>query len=445
MRIHLTALILAAAGCAGAAPGSHADLLIQNVVIVSPERANPSPATDVLLRDGIIAAIGPDAANDASPTARSVEGGGLYLIPGLIDGHTHLSEIPGMTFEQEQDFPDIAQQAHRQIPRSYLYHGFTTVIDLNGRPDYIEAWNAQQIRPNAYFCGAAPVFDGYPMSWMPKPARYELMPYFLYDESRADEFPENVDPADHSPDAVISKMRADGAICVKTHHERGFGGRGDLPVPTVGLIRNLVSSAHRSGMPVLMHANSQSAQAFGVEAGVDAFAHGMWTWNDRAATELSSEIAVILAAAIEQEIAVQPTIQVLYGERDLHDPDYLSKPALRHVLPASLIDWHRTEEGQWWRKRMAGIPYIATLLESSGWQSLDAEPIARVTAALSYAAEKQRRAAFWQRYAERSYLRQSARPQWQARNGQLDHCRRLGGDNFPRRYYRQCALIWTRR
>ena len=390
MRRCLTAICLTAAavGCATAGPAALTnELLIENVIIISPERPDPSTLTDVLLRDGKIARIGRDISDDADASVPRIDGRGGYLTPGLIDSHTHLGEIPGMNFQHEEDYPEIARNARRQIPRSYLYHGFTTLIDLNGRPDVIAAWNRRPVRPQAYFCGAAPVFDGYPMSWMPKPARYKIMPYFLYDQSRADEFPQGVDPAAHSPKAVVAKMRADGAICVKTHYERGFGGRGDLPVPTAELIRALVSFAHDADMPVLMHANAQSAQRFGLGPGIDAFAHGMWTWDDRTATALSPDITGILDAVIEQKIATQPTVQVLYGERDLHDPDYLKNPALRQVLPQILIDWYETEDGQWWRNRMAGIPFVAALLDEERWQELDAEPIARVMAALSYLAE----------------------------------------------------------
>jgi hypothetical protein len=52
-------------------------------------------------------------------------------------------------------------------------------------------------------------------------------------------------------------------------------------------------------------------------------------------------------------IGWQPTIQVLYGERDLFDPRYLDNPPLAQVLPASLIEWYRTPEGQWFHDTLA--------------------------------------------------------------------------------------------
>ncbi len=51
------------------------------------------PTTDVLVREGSIAAIGKDASVDAAGAER-VDADGLVLLPGLVDLHTHLRE-PG--------------------------------------------------------------------------------------------------------------------------------------------------------------------------------------------------------------------------------------------------------------------------------------------------------------------------------------------------------------
>ncbi|MEM7358152.1 MAG: amidohydrolase family protein [Pseudomonadota bacterium] len=360
------------------------DLLIRDVRIVSPHIPFSGEKSDVLLRNGTIHLIGKAARSEGADSAKIIDAEGMFLLPGLIDGHTHLNEIPGMTFAHEEEFPEIAKAARRQIPRSYLYHGFTSLVDLNSEPNAIAQWNNRDIRPQAYFCGAAPVFDGYPMSFMPKPLRYQIMPYFLFDDNRAGDFPAGFSPDAHSPTNVVSRIKNDGGICVKTHYERGFGGRGDLPVPGVDLVKELIAAAHKDDLPVLLHANSQSSQNFGVEAGVDAFAHGMWTWDERQAREMNDARREIIDSAFAKGIALQPTIQVLYGEQDIHNPEYLDDPRLRKVLPQSLIDWYATEPGQWWRKRMLNIPIVAELVEKGLWAELDEPPIARVSAALGY-------------------------------------------------------------
>ncbi len=52
------------------------------------------PATDIVIADGCIAAMGPHAAADAGPGAQVLEAAGLIALPGLVDLHAHLRE-PG--------------------------------------------------------------------------------------------------------------------------------------------------------------------------------------------------------------------------------------------------------------------------------------------------------------------------------------------------------------
>jgi hypothetical protein len=187
------------------------------------------------------------------------------------------------------------------------------------------------------------------MNYSPKPQRYQWWPYMLIEPGT--QAPDGIDPAMHTPQAVVSRMKADGAICVKTFFERGFGDVHDLPVPKLETIREVVTAAHAAGLPVLMHANSDEAHRFGVDAGVDILAHGIWNWyQEHAATsEVTPSIKRILDDEIAKNVGWQPTIQVLYGLRDLLSPAYLSDPRLLRVLPANLIDWYRSPEGQWFR------------------------------------------------------------------------------------------------
>ena len=146
-------------------------------------------------------------------------------------------------------------------------------------------------------------------------------------------------------------MKSDGAICVKTFFERGFGGVRDLPVPTLEMIRELVKAAHAAGLPVLLHANSDEAQRFGLDAGVDIMAHGLWNWSQEHSTtnEVTPGIKKILDDELARNLGLQPTMQVLYGIRDVFSASFLSDSRLARVLPSNLIDWYRSPEGQWFR------------------------------------------------------------------------------------------------
>lgn len=217
-----------------AAPPASVDLRIEHVSIVSPERPGELRDATVTVRDGRIASIGAGAAGQGAARSsgeRVLDGRGLYLTPGLIDSHVHLNSIAGMTDEQERAHPDIAQAARRQIPRSYLYFGFTTLIDLISTPPAMARWKSNDPVPDTYFCGGAAVMDGYPMNYFPKETRYPFWPYMLIEPKPGQLVPPGIDPTEHTPQAVVRRMKADGAICVKTFFERGFGGVHDLPVP----------------------------------------------------------------------------------------------------------------------------------------------------------------------------------------------------------------------
>lgn len=326
-----------------------ADLQIEHVTIVSPERAGPMRDALVRIHDGRIIAISKaDGATARSGRDRIVmDGTGLFLTPGLMDSHVHLGEIPGMRSDQEAQHQDIAKAARDQIPRSYLLYGFTTLIDLISTPQAMARWKSHNIVPDTYFCGGAALMDGYSMNYAPKPQRYQYWPYMLIEAGT--QAPDGIDPALHTPQAVVSRMKADGAICVKTFFERGFADVRDLPVPKLETIRELVKAAHAAGLPVLIHANSDEAHRFGIDAGVDIMAHGLWNaYQEHSSTGVVTPgIRKILNDELAQNIGLQPTMQVLYGIEDLFNPSFLSDPRLSRVLPSSLIDWYRSPEGQW--------------------------------------------------------------------------------------------------
>ncbi len=68
-------------------------ILIQNPTIVNEGR---SFIGDLLIKDEIIAAIGPPGQVKSPPGTKSVDASGLLLIPGVIDDHVHFRE-PGLT------------------------------------------------------------------------------------------------------------------------------------------------------------------------------------------------------------------------------------------------------------------------------------------------------------------------------------------------------------
>lgn len=382
---------LALAPLLGLATAEPADFRIEHVTVVSPERAQPLRDTTVVVRGDRIVATGARPSQTAVDET-VIDGEGLYLTPGLIDSHVHLNDVPGMRPQDETAHPAIARAARAQFPRSYLLYGYTALVDLISTPQRMADWNANDVRPDTYFCGSTPVVDGYTMfPFLPPEVRYRQHPYMLVHKEDLPKLPPDIDPAAHTPEAVVARMKADGAFCVKAFSEDGFGPASDLPTISLEDARALVRAAHREGMLVFMHANAAESQAFALEAGVDVIAHGMWHWGE---SPFEPEVKRILDGVVERKVGWQPTMQVLYGERDLLDPDYLANPALARVMPASLIEWYRTPEGQWFRDIIAANLPKSTESPSVAVQSFYAKFFRNHTASTAYLAQRKAKILF---------------------------------------------------
>ncbi len=67
-----------------------ADLVIRKGTWVCVQSGELVPDTDIAVKDGLIAYVGPDAGHALGPATKVIEAAGRYLVPGLIDGHMHV-------------------------------------------------------------------------------------------------------------------------------------------------------------------------------------------------------------------------------------------------------------------------------------------------------------------------------------------------------------------
>ncbi|MET0384463.1 MAG: amidohydrolase family protein [Polyangiales bacterium] len=374
------------------------DLRIEHVALVSADSPQTRPDASVLVERGRITevAIAPATLSARARAVKTaIDGTGLFLTPGLIDSHVHLGRVPGMTAEHERAQPALASAARKQIPRSYLQFGFTTLVDLVSTPDEMATWQREPLHPDTYFCGGAIRIDGYPMNYAPKPQRYQRAAYMLLDGEPA---PAGIDPQQHTPEAVVKRIKADGGRCVKLFFERGFGGVKDLPVLSLDTARAVTRAAHDAGLVVFQHANSTEAQTFALDAGVDVLAHGMWRWTQQG-TDLTPELTQLLDRIIKDRRGYQATIQVLYGELDLFNPEFFAEPLLARALPAPLLAWYRTKAGQWFRDSVAPalVPAGTSEDPAERWQAMRAKydrPLGRSRAVATYLAQHDARFLF---------------------------------------------------
>jgi imidazolonepropionase-like amidohydrolase len=340
---------------------SPGDIWIRDVTVVSTERSAPLQHAHVVIRGRDIVSVDVVPPGDAPAGVTAIDGAGKYLTAGLIDGHVHLAGVPGMSDAQEQARPELVAAYDRQLPRSYLYFGFTAVVDLNvvDRPRF-ERLRMADIGPAIFDCGnGLSLANGYPMAYLPPAERFDRYPNFLYDPAQAKSIPAKYAAADHSPEADVARAAAGGAICIKAFDERGFGELANkLPVPTPEMMRAVREASHRHGLPLLLHANALYSHRFAAETGVDAVVHGMWNQDGAAASELSADVRRVLDAEQKAGVGMMPTSRVISGLADLFLPAFLNDPHLPRVLPAAVLSWYRTDEAGWFKSQMSsgGLP-----------------------------------------------------------------------------------------
>ncbi len=358
---------------------------ITNVKIVSPDQPDHIDLGSVLIEGNRIVRVERSAKAEIPAGARRFNGRGYYLTPGLIDSHVHLGAVPGMGLEQSARMKAMAEAYFAQMPRSYLYFGYTTVIDLAvGSRSFINQPKQTPVHPDIYDCGAPLVLaNGYPMAYVQPVKRFEAFSNFIYDPDQADTIPAQYSPQDHTPAMGVERVKADGGICVKSHFERGFGDKHDLPVMSAATYADVRAASNQAGLVLVTHANSFEAQSFAVNGGVDVLAHGMWRWGnlDRE-SELPPQIQQLLDQIVARKIGFQATMQVLYGLRAYADPTYLQSPALPKLLPQSMLEWFKTPEGSWFKQEIAGDEDDASLLK--GFEA----PLRRQRQVVAYLAKK---------------------------------------------------------
>ena len=354
-RFVLFALALALASCASpaGAPISSDDggIVIADVTLVSPERPGPVEHADVVVRDGRIVQVGTGLVIPSR--ARRIDGRGRFLVPGLIDSHVHAGSQEPLDDAATEAHPDLLRAYRAQLGRAYLAFGFTTVIDLDLRPETRAWFDAAPFHPRLYSCGpAVRIAGGYGAQEVSgDPAKAGNL---VNEPDRQDTWPRTLDPADYTPARAVDRVVAAGGICVKTFVEPGFGGVFDWPVPRPATLAALRAEAHGRGLVLVVHANAVQAWAAAIDGQADVIAHGLWHWpGDRMSASPPQEAADVIERAARAGVGVQPTLQAVYGDESIFDDSLLDSPRLAESLSRALIAYLHGDEARAARRATA--------------------------------------------------------------------------------------------
>src|SRR5438034_9194288 len=213
---------------------------LTHVLLVDGTGAPPKPDQTVVIRDGRIALVGPAAAVQVPPGARSMDLSGSTVIPGIIGMHDHLFYTAA---------GGRAVQMSYTGPRLYLGSGVTTIRTTGSRAPYAEI-NLK---------------DAIDHGLAPGPRIHLTAPYITGEHGGG------AMAILSSPEAArrfVAYWAAEGATWIKAYT--------DIRRAELGAA---IQEAHRRGIKVTGHLCSVSFQE-AVSLGIDNLEHGMLTASD---------------------------------------------------------------------------------------------------------------------------------------------------------------------
>ncbi|XXF76097.1 amidohydrolase family protein [Myxococcaceae bacterium GXIMD 01537] len=336
MRLPALLLVLAAlapvARAAPPAPPAPA-VLLRPARVFDGASAQPHEGWVVLVRGERIEAVGPAAQVKAPPGAEVVELPGTTLLPGLIEGHSHLLLHPySETSWNDQVLREaLALRVARATnhARDTLMAGFTTVRDLGteGAAD-ADVGLKQAIEqgiipgPRVLTTTRALVATG---SYAPKGFAPEW------------HVPQGAEEAD-GVDALIRAVRSQigqGADWIKVYGDYRWGPRGEArPTYSPEELKLIVETARSSGRAVAVHASTPEGMKRAILAGAETLEHG---------DEATPEVLQLMA---QRGVYLCPTLAAGYSQFVAHgwkpgvdpEPELLQKKraAFRAALAAGV-------------------------------------------------------------------------------------------------------------
>lgn len=263
---------------------------------------------DVVIEDGRILAL-TATEQPSAPKSRTIDVAGLYLMPGLIDLHTHIVSNPfpadgmesldALYLRQLNEPLESRRKSAIDAAEATLQAGFTTIRDVSTEgAGSLDADLAKAIEEGRI------VGPRIVPSTLGIAATGGYLPFSADGRDQ----PQGAQTADTEAElrSAVREQQANGARWIKVfadfppdQYSRS------IPMFSVQQLDAIVNEARRLGLGVAAHANRDEAALNCIEAGVDTIEHG---WN------LTEDTMLLMA---KEGVVLVPTLDALVPDDGL--------------------------------------------------------------------------------------------------------------------------------
>jgi imidazolonepropionase-like amidohydrolase len=288
-------------------------------------------AQTIVVTGDTITSVGATSSLPAQTGDKVIDLGGMTVMPGLIDVHTHITGVPNFDPYFELTQTDAKEAINGVVnARTTLMAGFTTIRNVGAGGytdvDLRDAINSGQVPgPHMQVSGPALGITGGHCDDNLLPIKYHVV-----EEGVADGIA-----------AVQQKVRQNikyGANLIKICATGGVLSKGDDPQAsqyTLEEMRAIVADAHRLGRKVAAHAHGSQGILWASEAGVDSIEHGSYI-DDASIAEMKKNGTYLVPTLYLEDWLVEKGSLPPFYKQKMADTIVVAKKNIKHAIESGV-------------------------------------------------------------------------------------------------------------